>query len=392
MRLPSSSQAVLPENWQKAGFGLYIHWPFCAAKCPYCDFNSHVVSHIDQSRWKNAYLSEIERSASETPDRILSSVFFGGGTPSLMNADLVAAIVDKIRGCWTVSNDLEITLEANPTSVEATRFADYRDCGVNRVSMGFQALDNHDLKALGRLHTVEESLSALEIARCAFDRVSFDLIYARQNQKLSDWESELGHAISMAPDHLSLYQLTIEEGTAFGDRFDRGRLGGLPNEDLGADLYHATQDICEINGLFSYEVSNHAKPGQECLHNLIYWNAGDYIGIGPGAHGRLSFGSSRYATDTLTSPAGWLLQVEQTGNGEKAREPIERVDEVAESIMMGLRLTSGISESKFDDILDSGNKINELVAQELLERNAGYIRASDRGRMLLNPVLRHLLT
>ncbi|HEV8036210.1 radical SAM family heme chaperone HemW, partial [Yoonia sp.] len=262
------------EDWEHGGFGLYIHWPFCQAKCPYCDFNSHVVAQIDQNAWAEAYLSEIARVGAETQGRVLRSVFFGGGTPSLMDPAVVDAILKKVRATWPIANDLEVTLEANPTSVEAGRFAGYRDAGVNRVSMGIQALNDADLKALGRLHSADEAMRAFEIARKVFDRVSFDLIYARQGQSVADWTAELQHALDLAVDHLSLYQLTIEDGTAFGDRYAAGKLRGLPDDDAAADMYAVTQEICEAAGFAGYEVSNHARAGCESIHNKIYWHYG----------------------------------------------------------------------------------------------------------------------
>ncbi len=334
--------AVLGEDWQSGGFGLYIHWPFCQAKCPYCDFNSHVAAKIDQSRWNRAYIHEIKRIGAETQGRVLNSVFFGGGTPSLMRPDLVASILQTVRATWAPSNDFEVTLEANPTSVEAGRFAGYRDAGVNRVSIGIQALNDADLKALGRLHSVSEARAAFDLARSTFERVSFDLIYARQFQTLADWRAELSEALSMAADHLSLYQLTIENGTAFGDRLAKGELRGLPNDDDAADMYLATQDICQAAGMLAYEVSNHAVAGAESRHNLIYWRGGDYAGIGPGAHGRLTIGGRRMATDTPLSPNQWLEQVEKTGNGENPRQSLSQADQAAEYLMMGLRLSEGI--------------------------------------------------
>ena len=270
----------MPEDWEHGGFGLYIHWPFCQAKCPYCDFNSHVVAKIDQKAWQSAYLSEIERVGAETEGRVLRSVFFGGGTPSLMDPSVVDAILTKVRATWPIANDIEVTLEANPTSVEAGRFQGFRDAGVNRVSMGIQALNDRDLKALGRLHTASEAMAAFEIARGAFDRVSFDLIYARQGQSVQAWEAELKQALTLAVDHLSLYQLTIEEGTAFGDRFAAGKLRDLPDDDRAADMFALTQGICSDAGFQSYEVSNHARSGCESIHNKIYWRYGDYAGIG----------------------------------------------------------------------------------------------------------------
>ncbi|MEM8539192.1 MAG: radical SAM family heme chaperone HemW, partial [Pseudomonadota bacterium] len=273
------------EDWEYGGFGLYLHWPFCEAKCPYCDFNSHVVRSIDQQAWADAYLSEIDRIGTETDGRVLRSVFFGGGTPSLMAPEIVDAILTRVRATWPIANDIEITLEANPTSVEAGRFAAFRDAGVNRVSMGVQALNDKDLRALGRLHTAAEAMLAFDIARNVFDRVSFDLIYARQGQSLSAWRNELNAALSLAVDHLSLYQLTIEEGTAFGARYAAGKLRDLPDDDLSADMYALTQEVCAARGFDGYEVSNHARQGAESAHNQIYWRYGDYAGIGPGAHG-----------------------------------------------------------------------------------------------------------
>ncbi len=262
-----------------AEFGIYIHWPFCQSKCPYCDFNSHVAEKIDESRWAKAYLAELDRTAVETSGQQVASVFFGGGTPSLMPPEIVAAILDKIRARWVVANDWEVTLEANPGSVEAGQFRAFRHAGVNRVSMGIQALDDTALRRLGRLHSVAEARAAFDIARDTFDRVSFDLIYARQDQTLAAWKAELFEALSMAIDHLSLYQLTVEPGTAFGDRLARGRLGGLPDEDRSVDMYELTQELCAERGLEGYEVSNHARSGSKSRHNLIYWRAGDYVGV-----------------------------------------------------------------------------------------------------------------
>ncbi len=381
----------MPEPWQQAGFGLYLHWPFCQSKCPYCDFNSHVAAEIDESRWKSAYLAEIDRIGVETRERVLSTVFLGGGTPSLMSPDLVGAIIEKVRATWPLRNDIEITLEANPTSIEAARFRGYRDAGVTRVSVGVQALNDRDLRALGRLHSVAEAKRALGVARATFDRVSFDLIYARQDQTLADWRAELAEALTMAGDHLSLYQLTIEDGTAFGDRFRRGRLRGLPDEDLAADMFLLTQDMTDAAGLPAYEVSNHARPGSEARHNLIYWRSGDYAGIGPGAHGRLTLGGTRFATETPLSPLGWLKQVEDTGAGESAREAIAPEDVFAETVMMGLRLEEGMPSDQLlvdDEIV---NKINGLVVDGLLREADGKISATLQGRMLLNAVTGALL-
>lgn len=383
----------MPEDWENGGFGLYIHWPFCQAKCPYCDFNSHVVSHIDQAAWAAAYLSEIERIGVETQGRVLRSVFFGGGTPSLMDPDVVDAILTKVRSTWTIANDIEVTLEANPTSVEAGRFAGYRDAGVNRVSMGIQALNDIDLKALGRLHTASEAMQAFDIARDVFDRVSFDLIYARQGQSLNAWETELQQALGWAVDHLSLYQLTIEEGTAFGDRYAAGKLRGLPDDDASADMYALTQRVCENAGFSGYEVSNHARSGQESVHNKIYWRYGDYAGIGPGAHGRLTLGQKRYATEAPKGPAAWLSQVRKTGNGDLRRDPLSLDDQFAEFLLMGMRLREGVSTLRFPQLSTDLyiNKISDLVEIGMVECDADTLRLTPQGYPVLNAVLRALL-
>lgn len=371
----------------RPGFGLYVHWPFCQAKCPYCDFNSHVAATIDHDRWNRAYLRELDRAAEETGGRVLNSIFFGGGTPSLMSAQTVSEIIAKAYSIWKPANDIEITLEANPTSSEAARFRDYASAGVNRVSIGVQSLRDEDLRKLGRLHTADEALRACEMARETFARASFDLIYARQDQTLGDWETELREALAFAPDHLSLYQLTIEPGTAFGDRLARGRLRGLPSEDLAADMYDLTQEITGGAGLPAYEISNHARPGQESIHNMIYWRSGDWVGIGPGAHGRLTFGEKRFATSTQLAPGAWLSAVETGDGGELPRDELSRCEIYEEAVMMGLRVSGGIAEQ----FLDNRNKINMLVTDGLIERHEGMIRTTARGRPLLNAILRELL-
>jgi putative oxygen-independent coproporphyrinogen III oxidase len=384
----------LADDWQHGGFGLYIHWPFCAAKCPYCDFNSHVSSRIDVERWQTAYLSELDRSGSETRDRVLNSVYFGGGTPSLMPPGLVGAILDKLSAYWQMANDLEVTLEANPSSVEAERFAGYRAAGVNRVSLGVQALNDPDLRALGRLHNVEQALQALDTARSTFDRISFDLIYARQHQALGDWQAELTRALSFEPDHVSLYQLTIEDGTAFGDRYQRGKLAGLPDEDLSADMYFSTQEICTAAGLPAYEISNHARPGEESRHNLIYWRGGDYLGIGPGAHGRITQGGVRYASETELSPAGWLDRVAQSGSGETVREPLSPTDHAGEYLMMSLRMSEGTDLVRLRALSENhvyDSKINVLEGVGLVETEGHHLRATHKGRPLLNQIITALL-
>lgn len=380
-------------DWQNGGFGIYVHWPFCEAKCPYCDFNSHVARKIDQKRWVRAYLSELDRAATQLPNRVVNTVFFGGGTPSLMHPDSVAEIIQRIRYLWPMSNDPEITLEANPGSVEAGRFRGYADAGVSRVSMGMQALNDRDLKRLGRIHTVQEGRAAFDIARNAFDRVSFDLIYARQDQTLADWSNELSQALEMAVDHLSLYQLTIENGTAFADRYARGGLKGLPIEDTAADMYDATQDICGAAGYEAYEVSNHAKLGAESRHNLIYWRYGDYLGIGPGAHGRITIDRTKFATEHSKMPDAWLTQSEAK-TGEKLRVIVPPNEQGIEYLLMGLRITEGINMKRYQSI--SGTEIDQdsisyLSDLDLIEVDQQWLKATPKGRLLLNGVIEELV-
>jgi oxygen-independent coproporphyrinogen-3 oxidase len=383
------------EDWQNGGFGLYLHWPFCASKCPYCDFNSHVAAQIDRNRWRRAYLAELDRVGAETRGRVLNTVFFGGGTPSLMDPDLVAAILERVREIWTPANDLEVTLEANPGSVEAGRFRGYAQAGVNRLSMGVQALNDTDLRRLGRMHSVAEARAAFDIARETFSRVSFDLIYARQMQSPAEWKAELQEALAMAIDHFSLYQLTIEPETAFGARHAAGRLRDLPGDDAAADMYLITQDICASAGLPAYEVSNHARPGQESRHNLIYWRYGDYAGIGPGAHGRLSLSGNRWATEAPKGPEVWLQQVETQGNGELPREALSRQDQATEMLMMGLRLSEGIDLARYSGIAGAplgAGAIARLEELGMVETDGGILRATRQGRPVLNAVLRALLS
>ncbi|WP_187428469.1 Heme chaperone HemW [Roseobacter fucihabitans] len=383
----------MAEDWEQGGFGLYLHWPFCEAKCPYCDFNSHVSRAIDQTAWCDAYLKELDRAAFETPGRVLQSVFFGGGTPSLMDPDTAALVIERIKRNWPCANDLEITLEANPGSVEAGRFRAFRDGGVNRISMGIQALNDADLKRLGRLHSVEEALQAFEIARKTFERVSFDLIYARQGQGLEAWQAELEGALSLAVDHLSLYQLTIEQGTAFGDRYNAGRLRDLPDEDLGADLFSLTQDICDRHGLPAYEVSNHARDGAQSRHNLIYWRYGDYIGIGPGAHGRLTLSGQKYATECYSNPNRWLSAASD-GAPEKPRVRLSATDQASELLLMGLRLKEGVNIQRYEALaglrLDP-TRLTELRNLGMIDIQNGHLIVLDQGVILLNSVIAKLL-
>lgn len=395
MLLPNSWQAALPENWQQGGFGLYVHWPFCQAKCPYCDFNSHVVSAVDQTRWARALASEIRRWAEQTPDRILGSIFFGGGTPSLMLAETVEAVLEAARDGWTWANDIEITLEANPTSVEAERFGAYARAGVNRVSLGVQALDNDALRLLGRLHDADDALRALSTARSVFQRVSFDLIYARQNQTLAAWRTELERALEFEPDHMSLYQLTIEPGTAFWDRQVRGGLAGLPDHDLSADMFEVTQEVCSNAGLEAYEVSNHARPGSESRHNLTYWRYGDWVGVGPGSHGRLYAGRSmdRLSTVAFSAPGKWLESAEN-GSGDEKVERITAQDFVSEYLMMGLRIRDGIDLERLPAGPESAkilDRARELASDGLVWIDQSRMGVTERGRMVLNHVVAEIM-
>ncbi|RED18343.1 radical SAM family heme chaperone HemW [Pontivivens insulae] len=379
-------------DWEYGGFGVYVHWPFCLAKCPYCDFNSHVRRKVDQSVWRRALVAEIARTAAETPGRTVDTVFFGGGTPSLMEPETVTACIDAIAQHWTIADNAEISLEANPTSVEAERFRGFRDAGVNRISMGIQSLRDSDLKRLGRMHSVAEAKAAFNTARALFDRVSFDLIYARQDQTLQDWEAELSEALSMAVDHLSLYQLTIEDGTRFGDLHARGNLRGLPTDALAADFYDLTQELTSDAGLNAYEISNHARPRAESRHNRLYWRYGDYAGIGPGAHGRLTHGTQRFATATWRNPERWLKSA-LAGSGETDREALTDQDAATELALMSLRLIEGLSLQRFEalngapfdaDVLDRLSKDGLIKVDD-------NIRLTAAGRPLTNAILRELL-
>jgi oxygen-independent coproporphyrinogen-3 oxidase len=382
------------DDWRHAGFGLYLHWPFCQSKCPYCDFNSHVAAKIDQSKWLSAFEAEIERVGALTEGRVLNTVFFGGGTPSLMEAATVQGILDRVRATWTLANDVEITLEANPGSVEAARFEGYARAGVNRVSLGIQSLDADDLRRLGRMHSVEEARVAIDLAKSVFDRVSFDLIYARQAQTLSAWRDELRRALDLGTSHLSLYQLTIEDGTVFGQMHAKNLLRGLPEEDLAADMFELTQEVTVEAGLPAYEVSNHARPGDESRHNLIYWRMGDYAGIGPGAHGRLTLASGRIATEAERMPAAWLSRTLAHPGAAEVVEPLGSADRAGEYLMFALRLREGASLRRFADLANaplSPTAIADLVGLGLLAQDGDRIHTTDRGVMMLNAILRRLL-
>src|SRR5450755_3765280 len=358
-------------------FGVYVHWPFCLSKCPYCDFNSHVRhGGVDEARFVRAFETEIATIAARVPDRTVSTIFFGGGTPSLMQPSSVQAILDSIGKHWTVASDVEVTLEANPTSVEAARFRGYRTAGVNRVSLGVQALDDGTLKELGRLHTAQEALDAVAVARANFERYSFDLIYARPRQSLEAWSAELKRAIDEAAEHLSLYQLTIEPGTPFFGLHKAGKLA-IPDDDLGRDLYDLTQTICDREGLPAYEISNHARIGAECRHNLVYWRGHEYAGIGPGAHGRLNIDGRRYATETDKKPEGWLTSVETQGHGLTVDEKLQPGEVADEFLLMGLRLAEGIEPARFTAL--SGRDLDPARISYL--RDGGAVETTQDGRL-----------
>jgi len=390
---------------REPGFGIYIHWPFCRAKCPYCDFNSHVRDAVDQARWRRALLTELDHYAAATPGRQVTSLFFGGGTPSLMDPETVAAVIARAGESWALAPGAEITLEANPTSVEAGRFAAYREAGVNRVSLGVQSLDDRALAFLGRQHSAAEALAALDVARAHFPRWSFDLIAARPGQDAGAWRAELAQALAQKPEHLSVYQLTIEPGTAFHGAQRRGELV-LPDEGTGVAIFEATRELLEAAGLPAYEISNHARPGAECRHNLTYWRYGDYLGVGPGAHGRITIEApgeggtpgEKLATRQHRAPEAWLEAVERRGHATRARDPVPAETRLEELLMMGLRLTEGVARAAFrretgrepEDLLDPV-QLAALIAGGFLELDAVGLRATAVGRLRLDALLGRLL-
>jgi putative oxygen-independent coproporphyrinogen III oxidase len=364
------------------GFGVYVHWPFCLSKCPYCDFNSHVRgSPIDEERYLSAFKAEIAHRAALAPGRTVASVFLGGGTPSLMRPQTVQGVIDAIAAKWRLDPEAEITLEANPTSVEAGRFRGYRAAGVNRLSIGVQSLSDAALKALGRKHTVAEALEAVKLAASLFPRFTFDLIYARPGQTEADWRSELKRALDLVGDHVSLYQLTIEPDTIFERLRDAGKLQ-LPDEDLALALFSATRELTEARGLPAYEVSNHARPGGESRHNLIYWRYGEYAGVGPGAHGRLATAKGRLAQETERHPEMWLTQVETEGHGLVENTPLSREEQGDEFLLMGLRLREGVDPRRFERL--SGREIDRDRLKSLVED--GFIELDARGRIRVTPM------
>ena len=384
------SPALLsPDNAADEPIALYVHWPFCVSKCPYCDFNSHVRASIDSDAWRAALLSDLAHEAALNGGRRLSSIFFGGGTPSLMPPDIVGALIDAATRHWRPTGDIEITLEANPSSVEAARFADLAAAGVNRVSLGLQSLENEALHFLGRAHDVREGLAALEVAQSTFGRVNFDLIYARPDQSLADWESELARGLSFGTDHLSLYQLTIEPGTRFATLVAQGKLNPA-DPDHAADLYEQTQAMTAAAGIPAYEISNHARPGQESRHNLTYWRYGDYVGVGPGAHGR----RDGLATLRHRKPENWMTAVERNGHGLQGEEPLDGRDRAREALLMGLRLAEGVDLDRIARL--SGLPVDMLVDRDAVARIAGHgmirqdgqrLRVDPAGMLLLDAIL-----
>ena len=393
MNLDSPSDAT--GNPDPAGFGVYVHWPFCASKCPYCDFNSHVRhGRVDQKTYRDAYLREISTHAERLGGRTVGSIFFGGGTPSLMEPDTVAAIIDAIVSHWSLTSEAEITLEANPSSVETGRFRGYRSAGINRVSLGVQSLIDKDLEMLGRLHTAAEARGAIAVARDTFERFSFDLIYARPGQSAEAWAAELEDALALGAAHMSLYQLTIEAGTPFADLYNKGRLQ-IPPDAAAEEFFGLTQEITEAAGLRAYETSNHARPGQESRHNLVYWRYGEYAGIGPGAHGRLIIDGQRLATSAERLPETWLARVGETGTGVVSEEQLLQAEQADEMLLMGLRLTEGIDLrrlAKLGGVVPAPQAIGRLVTQGVIRFDPSTYRlvAIGAGRFVLNEIVLQL--
>ena len=373
---------------------VYIHWPFCEAICPYCDFNVARARAVDEHEWVTAFQSELRHMGSMTPGRTVRSVFFGGGTPSLMSPQSVSRLIDEIARLWPLDTDAEITLEANPTDGEATKFQGFADSGINRLSLGVQSLRDADLKQLGRWHDAAQALEAYETARRAFDNVSCDLIYARPGQTLETWQGELQEMLHLNPDHLSLYQLTIEPNTAFDRKYRRGDLV-LPDETVMADLYALSQSMCEAHGFPAYEVSNHARPETWSRHNLSYWRYQDYIGVGPGAHGRLTIGGEKFSTQTVKKPKDWLRHVFQYGHGLSDMEALTREAQGTEMLLMGLRLCEGIDTQLYERTVGhtlDGAKVRALEADGLVETDGTILRPTLKGRIMLDHVLTRLLS
>jgi len=407
MNPTTQKKAVPPMQGTEArpvpgGFGLYLHWPFCKSKCPYCDFNSHVRAAIDERRWRDALSRELDHYAAEIeaaggPPRRLDSIFFGGGTPSLMHPDTVAHLIERARRHWAFAPEIEITLEANPTSVEVARFRALAEAGVNRVSIGIQALDDASLRFLGRQHSAAEALTAFEAARAHFPRFTFDLIYARPDQTPAQWCNELSAALARAGGHLSLYQLTIEPGTAFEGAVARGEFQ-IPDEATQAALFEITQELTAAAGLPAYEISNHARPGEESRHNLVYWRYGDYVGVGPGAHGRLTLDGRKWATRQHRAPEPWLETVERAGHATRQRDEVPAAARLEEMVLMGLRLSEGITRQRFieeagsePEALFDRSRLDRLIKGGFLILDEAGLRATAEGRQRLNALLPALL-
>lgn len=386
------------EEATKKSLSLYIHWPFCENKCPYCDFNSHVRADIKEKRWEQALLRELSTEANSFPNRRVSSIFFGGGTPSLMAPETVSSLLQAINNYWELEDNVEITLEANPSSIDKLRFKDFHAIGINRLSLGVQAFNDSALEFLGRTHTVQEVIKALELVREIFPKYSFDLIYCRPGQTLRSWSMELEFALNFAKSHLALYQLTIERGTAFFARHRKAEFK-MPDADSAAKQYEYTRDILSYAGLTHYEVSNHSKPGEECRHNLTYWRYGDYVGVGPGAHGRISKSGNKWAYRRISNPEKWLEQTEARGDGIQKKTKLTQKQVFQEMVLMGLRLTEGLDLRELNK--QSGFAINHwikpnnlqlLIDKKLLDLEDGKLRATDTGLLCLDAVITKLLT
>lgn len=376
---------------------IYIHWPYCKSKCPYCDFNSHVSNSINHDQWRKAYIKEIEHFADYIARHNISSIFFGGGTPTLMEPETASLIISKLQSLGRFSNDIEITLEGNPTSVEAAKLRDFKDAGVNRISLGVQSLISKDLQFLGREHSPVEALNAVETASQIFDNYSFDLIYARPEQTLNEWQDELQQALKYARNHLSLYQLSIEKGTPFFSDYSKG-VFKIPDEDLAADFYLLTREIMEQAGMPAYEISNHAKAGFESRHNLSYWRYDDYLGIGPGAHSRISVGNAKRAMMMTSQPDNWLTSIEKHGNAIQVNTILTDTEITDELIMMGLRIVEGISRERFknitkydiEDIIPE-HKLDKLLKNQLVELDSTGLRCTKAGMLVVNAIAAELL-
>lgn len=367
---------------------LYVHWPFCVAKCPYCDFNSHAAGDVDQAPWRDGLISELQHWAQVLGPKRVETIFFGGGTPSLMDPTTVGSVLENVDRTWGLSSNAEVTLEANPSSVEVERFLDYKAAGVNRVSVGVQALDDKSLTQLGRVHGVDEAKAAISAAQRVFDRFTFDLIYARPGQSMTDWKRELAEGLAMAGDHISLYQLTIEPGTAyFRDGVEAA------SEDLGVEMYEVTQSMTTNAGLPAYEISNHARPGQESRHNLVYWQGGEYAGIGPGAHSRVKIGGAWHAAHQIATPERWLQAIETTGHASAKQTRLSPQERAEERVMTALRLTKGLDAESLEDVqgVINGEALADLIASGDLIHDDHGLRTTESGRLRLNGVVQHLL-